>query len=154
MNTAAFRIDMPTPSKGRVLLLPSQFELSSSTTEQTFRSSADGSTSTVWLSNPPHVSYRLAEAYAFDGHAFSVVVWFSESTLVAVELSLASDTPHDADWGQWDAAREQTVNQLQTDLLIRRYGSHPVSYDWGTIRSDHDPRGGGTSITIRFDPRC
>jgi hypothetical protein len=94
----------------------------------------------------------LSEAYALDGHNFWVVVWFSASRLVAVELSLVTDAPPGAGWGHWDAAQEQSTNQLQTSLLIRRYGSHPVSCDWGTISSDYDPRGGGTSITIRFAP--
>jgi hypothetical protein len=148
MSSAPFSLVMPTATLERVLLLPSQSELGAGTDEPAFLASADGLASAAWVTNPPHISYRLQNAYAADGHEFWVVVWFSASKLVAVELALKTEDV--AGGHNWDPASEQSANQIQIDLLARRYGSHPVSYSWGTIRSDYDPRGGGASITIRF----
>jgi len=153
MNTNALSLVMPSPFDGRVTLLPSMFELSTSTTEQDFLASADGRSSAVWVANPPHVSYRLRGEYGLDEQEFWVVVWFSSSRLAAVELSLKADAETEANWNNWDPALEQSAHRLQTELLLRRYGVHPVDCPWGTIRSDYDPRGGGTAITIRFDQR-
>jgi hypothetical protein len=152
MSTSAFSLVLPTASMGRVILLPSQFELSASTAEQSFLSSTVGSTATAWVSNPPHASYRLSEPYVVDGYEFLVVVWFSASKLVSVDLSMVSGSDTSPDWDSWDAARELAVNSAQIALLLRAYGSHPVNFSWGTISSDYDPRGGSASITIRFTP--
>ena len=134
------------------MLLPSQLELSASTTEQRFRSSTEGLTATTWVSNPPHASYRLSELYSVGGYDFVVVVWFGSAKLVVVDLSMVSGLDTSAGWSNWDAARELSANQAQVALVLRTYGSHPAKFGWGTISSDYDPRGGSASITIRFNP--
>lgn len=151
MNAADPTLLMPTALLGRVLLLPSKTELGASTTEIGFLASPDGSGSSRWISNPPHRSYLLSEDYSFESHRFRVGAWFSSSSLVAVHLSMVSGRPTNATWEQWDVSFEQAMNQKQVDLLRSLYGSHPVKCSWGTITSTYDPRGGDTSIWIRFN---
>ena len=151
MNASGHALLMPTAHLGRVVLLPSKTELSASTSEAGFVASPDGSSSTRWISNPPHTSYLLSTEYSFESHRFRVTVWFSSSMLVAVDLSMVSGLATDANWQQWDVSSEEATNQKQIDLLHRLYGSHPVTCSWGTITSAYDPRGGGTSMTIRFN---
>lgn len=149
MNTQLAPIVMPTAALGRVVL-PSSYELSSSTIEQDFLSSPEGRSSTTWIVNPPHASYRLHGTYQAHGHDFCVVAWFSRAKLKMVELSVIDQT--DEALRAWSGTEERRKHQLQVAMLNRIYGTHPACFAWGTIRSDYDPRGGGSSITIRFAP--
>ena len=140
---------LPSEQSGRVILLPSNTELDAATSKKTFLQSADAQASSLFVSNPPYESYRLAQTYSCKGHSFLVVVFFRNDLLTGLQLSIvASSDP--TSWENWSEEHERRKNEQQVEMLVQVYGRHPAMFDWGSITSSYDSRSGESAMTVQF----
>jgi hypothetical protein len=98
--------------------------------------------------NEPWCSYRLPEI-AQAGSRLCVVLQFHGEQLQSLTLY------HDADrfgtsWSDWSEERELARKAFHEDWLTRELGIRLGHYPWGDISSNYDPKGGSSSIIIRY----
>jgi hypothetical protein len=140
---------LPHVSSGTCHIVPSQVELSSSTTEAFFLATALGPTSILSQPSVRFNWYRLKELLAIDGLPFIVELCFDRGLLSSLSLSMSSGL-QGASWSMWSEADELAKDKQHQDLLERHYGPPPHHFGWGEISAAYDPRGGGSSITIQY----
>ena len=102
----------------------------------------------VVVRNDPWGSYRLPDI-AQAGSRLCLVLQFHGERLQALTLC------HDADrfgasWSEWSEERELARKAFHEDWLTRELGIRFGHYPWGDISSNYDPKGGFSSILIRF----
>lgn len=107
-----------------------------------------------------------------DGHDLIVILRFDAEKLTSVTLSLDFYPPGPKDWSSYsldvEAQAKEHYDALLTEILgppteaIHLAGmslapahaalSRPLAwhYPWGTVRSAHDSKGGGTYIAVSY----
>jgi len=99
----------------------------------------------VLVQNEPWCSYRLPDI-AQAGSRLCVVLQFHGEQLLSLTLC------HDADrFGtSWSEEQELVRKAFHEDWLTRELGIRLGHYPWGDISSNYDPKGGVSSILIRY----
>jgi hypothetical protein len=100
------------------------------------------------MSDPEWSGYRM-ERQLLAGRQFRVSLQFRRGRLVAVELFQVGAVSK-ASWDDW-SEREELERKADHDAwLDALLGPPPYSYPWGEVVSQHDPRGGYSSIVVRY----
>jgi len=140
---------LPDANSGICRLLPSQVELSSHTTERAFLATDPGRTSILSQPNTGYNWYRMKEVYSLDNAPLIVEVCFAWGLLSNLSLSISRNL-QGASWSTWSEQAELAKDRQHQDLLERHYGPPPRQFAWGEISTAYDPRGGSSSIAIRY----
>lgn len=101
----------------------------------------------VHVDNDPWVSYRLPPQ-DLGGASFSVVLYFHEDRLDAVELSHSSDA-YGQSWESWSEGKELQRKEFH-DSWLSRQNIALRSYGWGTVDSVYDAKSGASVIVLRY----
>lgn len=98
--------------------------------------------------NEPWHSWQLAGEYRSGMISFLVVLFFQGDRLNMVDLSNA-DAAFGETWSEYslekEAQREASHNRWLSECIGKKR-----KFDWGTVWSGVDQRGGGASIVIRY----
>ena len=116
-----------------------------------FLASAAFSGASVSVQNEPWCSYRLPAIPQPDAD-LAVVVQFHGEHLVAVTLSHGA-IRFGSSWSDWSQECELARKAFHERWLATTLHLSPGDYPWGSVCSDYDPRGGFSSITVRYHPR-
>ncbi|WP_437279831.1 hypothetical protein WME90_04530 [Sorangium sp. So ce375] len=131
-------------STGR-LELESGLVLSPALSRSQFLASPAGVASTVSVRNEPWCSFR------FEAAAENVVlaVFFKAEVLGSVHLAVI-DPRFGAGWDDWSEEKE-TQRKEANDRWLLAHGLTPgEKYAWGSVWSGFDPKGGFSSVVIRY----
>jgi hypothetical protein len=139
---------LPQTSAPEITLLPSGTKLGAGTTLTGFLSTPDGSGSKLVIANGLHARYALASRYELDGESVLVSLQFENGLLRWVEISIAAAAG--ASWANWSAADEARKHTRHAEIVRKEYGAEPHTAPWGQAGAYEDPRGGGSSIIVRF----
>ncbi|MCC6552560.1 MAG: hypothetical protein IT372_05985 [Polyangiaceae bacterium] len=102
------------------------------------------------MNSPEWGGYRVERQRVF-GREVRVTLGFRRGKLVMLELFLVGAVSK-ASWDEW-SDREEVQRKADHDAWLEAMlGPPPYSYPWGEITSQHDPRGGYSSIVIRYGP--
>lgn len=83
-----------------------------------------------------------------DLEAISASLVFCEDRLKEIHVALLD--PSLKDWSDWSEEGESR-KKLQHDKILRQcLGYGPYRFDWGSVESIFDTRGGGSEIIIRY----
>lgn len=75
---------------------------------------------------------------------------FYDNQLLEVHLALVD--PSLKGWSDWSEEREAQKKQQHDAILRQCLGNGPYQFDWGSVESIFDPKGGGSEIMIRYSP--
>jgi hypothetical protein len=123
--------------------------LSPALSEDAFLKNVPTGSTAVVISNPPYATYRFIESVELDGMPMLLHVSFERGVLRHVSVSVSPEGSG-RDWSDWSEAGEMRKKVLHDTILAKAYGSPPYNFSWGTISSSYDPRGGSSSIAIRY----
>ena len=128
-----------------------------SLTEAQFLSDASSLAPKPYIHNGPHRSYRLPSADV-GGRTFVPVVFFSNGAITMVTLSWVdpSRDPKSDAWANWSEQRERAVATEDAAWLAKALSGSgstagAYAYRWGAISSGFDPKGGFSSVRVRYD---
>jgi|SRR6185437_8659727 len=104
--------------------------------------------SSDWVVNEPWHSWKLAGEYRSGMISFLIVLFFQGDRLNMVDLSNA-DAAFGETWSEYTLEKEAEREASHNRWLSECIGTQR-SFDWGTVWSGIDQRGGGASIVIRY----
>jgi hypothetical protein len=142
--------DLPDLQTGTCRLSPLHLAIGVDTTEDFFRATTQGKASTLRTPNTGYNWYRLDGLYLIDAETFAIELCFEQGRLFLLSLSL-SDGAQNLSWSTWSESAELDKNRRSQALLVRRYGDPPYHFPWGEVSAAYDPRGGSSSISIRYN---
>jgi len=115
------------------------------------------------------------EAGLVEDHPLLANACFFEETLLYLDMTVSLYPPGATDWSSYSLDTEAAIKSLHDRLLTEQLGEPsgilrvPVAYstpaqaslahalrwdfDWGQVWSSHDPKGGGTSMCVRYGNR-
>jgi hypothetical protein len=96
----------------------------------------------------PWSGYRTARQRIHD-RTFRVTLYFHTGKLAAVEL-FEVGAESKAFWNDWSSREEEERKASHDAWLQILLGAPPYEYPWGKVTSEFDPRGGYSSIVVRF----
>jgi hypothetical protein len=142
---------LPETTSGVCSFTPSQVVLAAHTTEAYFRTTPLGSTCAISTPNAGFNWYRLAAPCLIDGDLFVVSLCFALGSLSSLSISMSVGQA-DPSWSTWSESDELAKNLRHQAILQRHYGPGPAPYKfaWGEVDASYDPRGGASTIAIRY----
>lgn len=100
--------------------------------------------------NEPYCRYAVSVPPGELGEpAFVVSLQFHGPALVSLSLA-ASDARFGTSWFDWTEEKQRALRGYHDEWLRETCGLEPGQYPWGVLESDFDPKGGGSSITVRY----
>jgi hypothetical protein len=117
-------------------------------TEAQFLSSPLARMSKALSRTQPWSGYRTARQRISD-RTFRVTLHFLTGKLAAVEL-FEVGAESKAFWNDWSEREEEERKASHDAWLASLLGAPPYRYSWGDVTSEFDPRGGYSSIVVRF----
>ncbi len=126
-------------------------ELGRETTRQAFLKMPLARDAELAIENGKYRTYRLARPQLIDEREFAIDLYFEDERLKSIDLALL-DPRFGTSWDDWSEASEKRRMAAHTKWL-RGFldGDGPGwKFAWGTIESNFDPRGGGSSIRIGY----
>ena len=137
----------PNPLTGEFSFSASQ-SIGPHTSRSGFLSSQLSSGAQVLVKNEPWCSYRLSNTPS----NLSIAVYFNGETINSVHISLV-DSEFGAGWNDWSQEKEMKRKQAN-DQWLESHGLMPgKKYQWGTVWSGYDPKGGFSSVVISYGKR-
>ncbi len=136
------------PHTGAIEIATERLLLSASLSRAEFLAAPLGAHAKVSVRNEPYCSFVLGP-HELAGQLFSVVLYFHGAQLWQVELS-AHDGGLRASWDDWSEAQELARKRLHEAWLKRTLGRAGGTYSWGMVESVYDPKGGASSIIVRY----
>ena len=138
------------PATGRMLLpLPGGLWIEPSLTREAFMASAVPKDCSKIYCVEPRCSVWLPPS-RFEGYDFDWLIWFQGSTLEMVDLTVSLPKPLPPDFPvEPSNGDEMTIHRLHNFLLNRALGPR-WSFPWGEVTSGFDPKGNGTSVTVKY----
>ena len=133
---------------GNVFLEKIDFVIGPTLTRENFLISPLASLSRVAVKNEPHCSFN-AKAQKIAGHPFIITLYFKRSTLTNLEL-FADDDQFGTSWDDWSEEKELERKKFHETWLKSVLGDPPYHYDWGSVESHYDAKGGSSSISIKY----
>ena len=115
--------------------------------EQAFLASPLGAKAEAQPAAKPWANYRV-RYHARGGRLFSVVLRFDAGKLAMVQLVEIED--EGGGWDSWSEQKEIEKKARHDEWLDALLGPPPYRYSWGEITSEFDPRGGFSSIVVRY----
>ena len=119
-------------------------------TRRAFLASPLGPRAEVWVRNEPHCAYRAR--LRAGGKPCVLVLRFYGEELRGVELALTGER-WGTTWDEWSESRERDRQRAHDAFLRAHLGPPPYAYPWGTVESTYDPKGGASTIVIRYGAR-
>jgi hypothetical protein len=132
---------------GDIELAPN-LRVGASTTEAEFLRSPLARRAKALTLSPGSSGYRLDRQLLF-GRTFRVTLRFQQGKVAAVELYQVGAVSK-ASWDEWSKQEELERKADHDAWLDSLLGPPPYAYEWGEIRSEHDPLGGYSSIVVRY----
>lgn len=142
------KILLPTKERPEVALMPEGIQLSGKLTQPAFLASAIAAASRPLVANGAHARYQLVGEHELSGMPVWVALQFEFRRLAA--LLLARTTPGSKSWVSWSRALEVEKHRQHREFLEQEYGSGSHSQPWGRISAQYAPKGGCSSIILRF----
>lgn len=108
--------------------------------------------------NGVHRSYLLPKT-TLNGRVFRPSVFFTDGRIRSVQLTWADpEIQGGSPWENFSWERERSIATADAMWLADTLGGDAArtatySFDWGTIWSGLDERGGFSSIVVRYDQR-
>lgn len=102
----------------------------------------------VLIQNEPWCSYGLPLIPLGDTQ-LSLTFQFDGERLHSLRMAHAAPRFGTA-WKDWSEARALQLKAFHDDWLTREMGVPPGHHAWGEVSSTHDPKGGGSGITISY----
>lgn len=137
----------PNPTTGE-FLLASGVLLSPHSSRTSFLSSVEGAQAKVLVKNEPWCSFHLSAGSS----PLSVSVYFKGEFLDSIHFSV-SGAEYGSSWGDWSEEKEMK-RKSANDAWLQKYELTPgQTYSWGSVWSGYDPKGGFSSIVVRYAPR-
>ncbi len=93
-------------------------------------------------------TYRLQDI-AQASSRLCVVLQFHGEQLQSLNLTHFSER-FGTSWSDWSEEQELARKAFHEDWLTRELGIRLGHYPWGDISSNYDPKGGSSSIIIRY----
>ncbi len=157
------------------ICLPNGIVIGAGLTQDAFRDAPNfANAKSQDCGTPPWIHYHISGG-SIDGRELAVSLCFYDQTLVSVDLSVDLYRPGPRSWTTYDLATEAATKDFHDCLLESIFGeaangasfhagrvskdkailNRPVSWSfpWGKVWSLHDPKGGGTSITVSYGNR-
>lgn len=100
------------------------------------------------MRNEPRCSF-ITPTLHLDGLPFTLSLYFYGQQLEAAEL-MYSGSELGSSWADWSLEKERKRKQIHDEWLTKVLGKWPCSFSWGEISSEYDPKGGYSSIFIRY----
>lgn len=99
----------------------------------------------VMIKDEPWCSFRLSNTSS----SMSVAIYFNGETLESIHFSLVS-SEFDSGSNDWSQEKEMT-RKIANDKWLESNGLIPGNkYQWGEVWSGYDPKGGFSSVVIRY----
>lgn len=130
------------------LELASGMRIGPSFSEARFLSSPLARTCQALAQTQPWSGYRTSRQ-RIAGRTFRLTLHFCMGKLASVEL-FEVGAESKASWNDWSAREEEERKASHDGWLQMQLGAPPYVYPWGKITSEFDPRGGYSSIVMRF----
>ena len=116
-----------------------------------FLASAAFSGASVSIQNEPWCSYRLPTIAQPDTE-LAVVVQFHGEPVVAVTL-MHGAARFGSSWSDWSQESELARKAFHEHWLSTALRLPLGDYSWGSVWSGYDPKGGFSSVVVRYHPR-
>ncbi|WP_437638501.1 hypothetical protein [Sorangium sp. So ce854] len=130
--------------------LSSGVRIGPSYSEAQFLSSPLARTANALTQTRPWSGYRTSRQ-RIGFRTFRMTLHFCGGKLALVEL-FEVGAESKAFWNDWSEKEEAERKASHDAWLESILGAPPYEYPWGKITSEHDPRGGYSSIVVRFGP--
>src|ERR1700754_124914 len=103
--------------------------------------------------NEPYGSFSPG-ALEIMGDSFLLTLNFYGSHLTSVDL-FANDKRFGTSWADWSKEKEIQRKRFHESWLGKVLGNdrYPYYYDWGSVESFYDEKGGFSYITVRYRKR-
>ncbi|WP_438000687.1 hypothetical protein WMF26_13555 [Sorangium sp. So ce185] len=128
--------------------LASGLRIGPSYSEAQFLSSPLARTANALSQAHPRSGYRTARQ-RIGFRTFRITLHFFSGKLASVEL-FEVGAESKAFWNDWSEKEEAERKANHDAWLESMLGAPPYEYSWGKVTSEHDPRGGYSSIVVRF----
>ncbi len=138
------------PSTGRILLPLPGLWIEPSLTREAFLASAVAKDCPKIFCTEPRCTVWLPTS-RFEGYDFDCLLQFQGSVLEMVDLTgiLPKPLPAEGFLVEVSNSGEMTLHRLHNFLLTRALGPR-WSFPWGEVTSGFDPKGNGTSVTVKY----
>lgn len=84
-----------------------------------------------------------------DDLIFDIGVCFRDNKLFSIEFGFSEKQQQNISWDNWNEADELKRKDIYEQWLTKHLGTKR-NFDWGKIAACYDPRGGGTTISIKY----
>jgi hypothetical protein len=101
------------------------------------------------IKNEPHRSWLLPIA-KWEEWQWFVTVHFTGEALSMIRISVTSDE-FGIGWSDWSEEGERKREVFHDDVLKKIFKRYPpYDFSWGRVSSSYDPKGGSSSIIVRY----
>jgi hypothetical protein len=135
------------PETGAVSFEAPACRIQARLTRSIFAASALGAAASVAVANEPWCSWRLQGQYV-STLTFLVTLYFHGERLWMTEL-YATFPDETASWDSWSLEQEMTRKSQHDGWLDKALGGRR-DFDWGTVSSGYDEKGGFSAIWIKY----
>ena len=122
--------------------------LSAETTRSDFLASSLAEGAKVHVENEPWCSWNL-KAVEIDDQKWLFTVFFHGQRITTVDI-MACSPEFGTSWNDWSEEKEIARKACHDDILKKLLGDPPYEYDWGTVFSGYDAKGGFSSIAVGY----
>jgi hypothetical protein len=138
------------PAAGEVRLPLADVVLGPRLTRESFLASGLGEHArSLAVDEPCRVYVLSVPAGELGEMSFDLTLQFDGPTLVSLGLRVV-DARFGTSWSDWTEAKEQDRRRHHDDWLAGTCGLGPGQYPWGRLESGFDPKGGFSSIVLRY----
>ena len=116
-------------------------------TRAEFLSLPVGKSASIVVKNEPFCSYNIG-THEISELIFSVTIYFYNEMLESVSISSVEN--ESASWADWSEEKELKKKEIHDHWLKKLLGKASSHHNWGEVWSGYDPKGGFSSIEIRY----
>lgn len=133
------------PTTGELQIGRPGSSVGSNLTKADFLASVEGQTARLSVAGLDFATYAIS--VKDDLGEFLLRLVFKGQKLDTVSVTKGDST---CNWSDWSEENEMRTKAEHDRLLATILGAPPYRFPWGEIVSDYDPRGGASTISIRY----
>lgn len=138
------------PATGEVRLPSADVVLGPRLTRESFLASRLAEHARPLVVNEPYCSYVISvPAGELGDLSFDLSLQFHGPALMSLGLQ-ALDVRFGTSWSDWTEAKEQDRRRYHDEWLVGVWRLEPGHHAWGWLESGFDPKGGFSSIALRY----
>ncbi|XZF16030.1 hypothetical protein ACTHGU_07820 [Chitinophagaceae bacterium MMS25-I14] len=99
----------------------------------------------------PQIANAAWTSYIIEDNTLLITLYFKDHTIESLTVfPKHRQLPAATDWDNWSEQQELERKELN-DLWLQEQVGEKHTFAWGTIESVYDPKGGSSSIVLKYN---